>query len=760
MRKRFALLAIPLLLSCQDSNTGPTRTDLGRPDAAIIDGRPGHSGNPHFFWLHPQWTSGTTFTGQATTKLFPVLKVCRWDKINSTCIGADVATLQVGDGTLTPKTDEYVGVWNTYTANPVLEELFRARVYLGEYMVGARDLKFVTKSVFGQTPNNNVDWAPVHYDPNDVGSNRPSGKYTFRFRLEVGALSAAVNGDEPCGDCTEGSVDNNATTTTVIETPSDDAAAVFPAGSVNQDINVLVERLERGCLETDLQQYDACYRFTTIPDITFQPGQVHVEVCLESLDDFSVGQVQLHRQEEDENGEPTGTVTPLENVADQFINCAPPVIIGALARKFPTLARGMRAVTKPLARVLGPKFAYAEDEGRGGRTDSFSRVGWARGVSMTPVSSSNLSGNVGSTLAPAVVQVGALHFHPGDPTAAAGVPVQFQLTGPAGSSSGSVTTDELGKASIPVVLNKGAGAYTLSVTAPGTNITNRAVPSALFNFTAVAADPPPSIAIVPLSPTGVGNCIPFGQNNNYFGTGSDVSHKFQGFIYRDVPAFVLRPGDKIAFDLGSLNDVDVRRSIFLSATNANPALSASTASQGIKAVAWTKVVDESATPLNPKGNTISGDYELVYTAIARFEFAGGGLAIGFQGSPPASYVDGGCEQVLVLASYQDASNRFYRRFYDEPDQSTDILDDHSGINYESIGGFKIYAGDASPPKAFIAAPMAARLNASLNASPFNASVLVEPAVGSAEWASLQGKASLNIGAVKDARNGQRSVRRK
>ena len=491
-RLHFAVLAVSLFLAaCQDSNTGPDRTDLGNPNAAIVDGRPGHGGNPHFFWLHPQWTSGTTFTGVATTTLFPVVKVCRWDKVNSSCIGADVATFQVGDGTLAPRTDEYVAIWNTYTANPQVDEMFRARVYLGEYEVGARDLKFVTKSVFGQTPNDNVDWAPVHYDPNDVGSNRPSGKYTFRFRLEVGALAAAVHGDSPCVDCSEGSVDNNSTTTTVIEAPSDQAAAVFPPGSVNQDINVLVERLSRGCLGTDLQQYDACYRFTAIPDITFQPGQVHVEVCLESLDNYSVDQVQLHRQEEDENGEPTGTVTPLENVADQFITCAPPLITGVFGRKFPTLARGMRAITKPLAVVLGPKFAFAEDEGRGGRTDSFSRVGWARGVNMTKASGDNQSAPVGSALNPAVVSVTPRHYHDeGSPTPppAASVPLTYSLTGPNGPTgiSGNVSTGANGEASIPVTLGLASGAYQLTVTAPGTNITQLPVPVATFTFTATS----------------------------------------------------------------------------------------------------------------------------------------------------------------------------------------------------------------------------------------------------------------------------------
>lgn len=69
------------------------------------------------------------------------------------------------------------------------------------------------------------------------------------------------------------------------------------------------------------------------------------------------------------------------------------------------------------------------------------------------------------------------------------------------------------------------------------------------------------VSIVPQSPTSVGNCIPFGQNDAY---------GFQGFIYRNVPAFTLQVGDKIAFDLGSQNDVDTRRTIFFAPANINP----------------------------------------------------------------------------------------------------------------------------------------------------------------------------------------------
>ena len=66
------------------------------------------------------------------------------------------------------------------------------------------------------------------------------------------------------------------------------------------------------------------------------------------------------------------------------------------------------------------------------------------------------------------------------------------------------------------------------------------------------------------------------------------------------------------------------------------------------------MVQESQVPLNPRGNDVFGDYELTYTAEAPFSFPGGGLLIGFQASPPAIEAHGGCQQVLVTTSTNDA----------------------------------------------------------------------------------------------------------
>ncbi len=194
------------------------------------------------------------------------------------------------------------------------------------------------------------------------------------------------------------------------------------------------------------------------------------------------------------------------------------------------------------------------------------------------------------------------------------------------------------------------------------------------------------INIVPTSPTAVQNCIPFGNNTSY---------GFTGFVYRNIPAFELRPGDRISFDLGSLNDVDIRRNIYFAQANTNPVTYAG-GSQGVRALSWIKVVNESQVPLNPRGNTVMGDYELTYTAEFPFSFLGGGFIIGFGATPPGTYSDFNCEQVLTATNSADASNLFYSRFYSRSDQTYDILDAGSQDN-GALGGVQIRKVQQLPP---------------------------------------------------------------
>lgn len=500
MRRQLAVVTVLFLLACQDSSTGPDRFK-GGPANAIVDAR--HQGNSHFFWLEPQTRLSAfdkSLDGKLNMSLSPEVRICRSN--GTICIGPDVAVLSRGAGTVKDQIYWFEAFWPAYPVKPQLGEFYQARVHLGNVEIGLIDIKFVTIEEFNATDFNSVDYAPQFWDPKRFGGNMPGGGTKFRFRLEDGVLREALGLDGECTDCTEASVPANPTQTVVIETPNDDAAAVFEPGSVSQTINVLVEKLDVPCLPTDAQQYPACYRFVAEPDIEFTIPAT-VEVCIEEVDNFADGQIQLYKVKEQRvEGAwvPTGPVEPLENVPDQFISCGDPVIIGAIGRKFPRLAQGLRAVTRPLARVFGPRSAYADDEGRGGRASEFSRVGWTRAVNIAKGSGDGQTGTTGAALEPVSVHLTPVHFdHQDEGTpSAAFVPVRYQLIAP-GNVAGPLTntlSNLDGNVSIPVALGAAAGTYRLVVTAPGTNmadrnpesgeLTPRPVPVAEFTFTATS----------------------------------------------------------------------------------------------------------------------------------------------------------------------------------------------------------------------------------------------------------------------------------
>ena len=189
----------------------------------------------------------------------------------------------------------------------------------------------------------------------------------------------------------------------------------------------------------------------------------------------------------------------------------------------------------------------------------------------------------------------------------------------------------------------------------------------------VVTEPSAFVNIVPADSQTlpVANCIPFGDN---------VTYGFTGFIYRNVPPFQLRAGGHFSFDLGSPNDVVVRRNIYFAVANANPAPGGNP--QSIRALAWTQVASDSQVPQNPRGDTIRGNYELTYTAEAPFNFPGGGFIVGVGGTPPGTFADGGCDQVLVYTTPGDSSGFFHQRFYFQQDQPLGVLD--NGQRYRVI----------------------------------------------------------------------------
>ena len=185
---------------------------------------------------------------------------------------------------------------------------------------------------------------------------------------------------------------------------------------------------------------------------------------------------------------------------------------------------------------------------------------------------------------------------------------------------------------------------------------------------------PSKVEIVPAVSQVLNNAIPFGNN---------VVFSFTGFIYRNVPAFSLAVGDVIAFDIAGANSVEIQRTIFFATANKNPAACVFnpftgqiTNPQGIAATSgWTQVVPETQIPQNAFGDAVVGNFELRYTAQAPFAFPGGGLLVGFQGSPPGKFPDETPDGFVAgAANCTDASGLLYARFFHLPDQTTGVLD--------------------------------------------------------------------------------------
>jgi hypothetical protein len=162
-----------------------------------------------------------------------------------------------------------------------------------------------------------------------------------------------------------------------------------------------------------------------------------------------------------------------------------------------------------------------------------------------------------------------------------------------------------------------------------------------------------NITVAPDNPE-VESCFPFGEG----GTMDVPWYPYSAFFYKNVPAFVLKPGDILA--------------------------------------SFQTVVRNTQTPENPRGDTIVGNFELRFDAQDTFDFPGGGLIIRFS-DPSASYlVDDTCDQVLVNAESSDPSGFFVQVAFTDGDGVSPWTGQQMS---DFIGGFEVT--DLTPPETTI-----------------------------------------------------------
>ncbi len=199
------------------------------------------------------------------------------------------------------------------------------------------------------------------------------------------------------------------------------------------------------------------------------------------------------------------------------------------------------------------------------------------------------------------------------------------------------------------------------------------------------------ITITPAEPD-VENCYPFGEGQDS-PLDEPIWPPYAGFIYQNVPPFNLKAGDTLAFDLGAVASQDVQLDIELAATTSNGGID--------PVLPFTKVVSNTQTPLNPRGDDIIGDFEMQFTAERDFNFPGGGLIIRFSNPSPAYAATHDCDQVLVKAFSTDPSGFFIQRFFNDLDGLPPYIDNLEPGNtsgfFDDIGGFRVTSDSTRIP---------------------------------------------------------------
>ncbi len=180
------------------------------------------------------------------------------------------------------------------------------------------------------------------------------------------------------------------------------------------------------------------------------------------------------------------------------------------------------------------------------------------------------------------------------------------------------------------------------------------------------------LTVEPAEPTLQSSCLAFGAG------GFQPVLPFMGLMYRNLSAFNLAPGDTLAFDLSALNDADVE--IDIEIAEFDP--------PSLEAGPFTKIVSNTQTPANPRGDDIFGNYELQFEVESSFNFAGGGLVLRFSNPSTAYALDDTCTQVGVTAApIPDTSELFAGAFFGDEDG----LPPWSNINFNDSlnNGFQI-----------------------------------------------------------------------
>ena len=188
-----------------------------------------------------------------------------------------------------------------------------------------------------------------------------------------------------------------------------------------------------------------------------------------------------------------------------------------------------------------------------------------------------------------------------------------------------------------------------------------------------------TITVEPETPSGGTNSFPFGIGTTWT--------PFAAFVYRNIPAFELKSGDTLAFDMRSENGADIQVDIDLARTTFN--------GSDVASGAFARVVLNTQTPANPRGDSTEGNFELRYSATTPFSFPGGGLIIRVSNPSPGYAADNVFTSNLRGADSTDPSGFFLLRSTTDPDG----VAPWANANGSNIAGFRLTTAGAPPAAA-------------------------------------------------------------
>src|SRR6266581_3396605 len=410
-----ATVSAVISVGCRDQQPVQPLASAG-PAYLISHGA--HNGNAHVFFLPPLAPDpGALFhAGTFNAKLSPVVEVCilTGDPSSGSAVdcmmsgGTPVLVFGPAPMALDLANEQYTGNWDT--KSPTLLDPTKF------YRILVRGAPRGT--ALGFLDVDPVDRGMKNLRTGDVVQFQHGRTLPIKLRIEDGACGS-TNPDH-----VEQVVRDVATTVT---TNTGFAGASFPDNWLPQaarnagidQVVLIVERIPVGrgtndptCLQSGLMEREGCYRFRTDPDLhDFGPFSqlVTAGVCVESpnlIGNPNAPPFELHRRVEVE-GAPAGPTIDLAEVAAPFLTCAnfgptPPSIGTIKSGSVLDLASaGWHALVRGIGRLVTPDALHAFDLGAGGSTDGFSRIGWARHVTMTKVAGTDGNSAIaGTTLTP------------------------------------------------------------------------------------------------------------------------------------------------------------------------------------------------------------------------------------------------------------------------------------------------------------------------------------------------------------------------